>query len=784
MAAVPVYVTHAYPGNKSSFLSDPGDGRTFAWLIGRDGSRIFVAYSGFTPGNAIQVDDPGRPTWTCRKAFMVPTQSLTYNGAIRVWDFHTYGGGVGYTSGYSFAAVAMDVQAAGTTDSNGTQGAPGTPTVHGNPYFQWALNGATASQYQPALDFYNGNYHKRFFQYEFAFDTWYGIEISAGFFTDGTGFFTAKVNNAAWFDYQNGVLGWAGVSTAYYPNLNGKMGFETLEGAYLAAGSVGNEKEFIIYHTPAQYGTSPAACAADVVTVGFGDHSIAVAGSGQPASFTAATGTTIDDSLFGGASPVAPSNTVPPVTSTSSPILGVSLTTTTGTWTGSPSFTYQWARSSNGTTWVNIGAATASSYTPVSADVGNQLRATVTGTNGSGSGTATTSPTSAVVSAAGGSVVLGHTPASASASIRPLNGDYKTGADFTLDAPATVVDIRMTLTGSGSAGTHAIRAGIANATTGAILCLSNDSTFDTLHSTLDGVFVPTTLPTLPAGTYRPFGHFGVPSAAPMQGYFDSGVGLLKYQADVFADGTTTFTASSGDGLMAIWVNLTAAAPSGASAPVNSGAPAISGSFVVGQTVTCAPGTWSNTPSFTYQWTSATTAGGAYSTISLATQQTYTIPVTQVGNFLKCIVTATNTAGSASATTPATTQILFPAPVASIAPLVTGNQLPGGQLVVSTGTWDNFPTSYAYQWEISVDGIVWGPIANQITAAYTSVAGDIGKLVRASVTATNGTGSTTATSNAARIVPSSSVRIPTLRVQNPSGRRNAPAKRHAGTGGGL
>lgn len=61
-------------------------------------------------------------------------------------------------------------------------------------------------------------------------------------------------------------------------------------------------------------------------------------------------------------------------------------TTVPGTWTGSPTYTYQWERSPNGSNgWLEIAAATAATYTAVTADVGNYLRVKVTGTNAGGS---------------------------------------------------------------------------------------------------------------------------------------------------------------------------------------------------------------------------------------------------------------------------------------------------------------------------------------------------------------------------------------------------------------
>jgi fibronectin type 3 domain-containing protein len=92
-----------------------------------------------------------------------------------------------------------------------------------------------------------------------------------------------------------------------------------------------------------------------------------------------------------------PSNTTPPTISGIASN-GNTLAATQGTWTGSPtSFTYQWRRcDSGGGSCANIAAATASTYTLVSADVGNTIRVSVTAANGGGSTTASSQQTSVV----------------------------------------------------------------------------------------------------------------------------------------------------------------------------------------------------------------------------------------------------------------------------------------------------------------------------------------------------------------------------------------------------
>lgn len=89
------------------------------------------------------------------------------------------------------------------------------------------------------------------------------------------------------------------------------------------------------------------------------------------------------------AAAAAPVNTVAPAV-TGTATVGQTLSTTNGTWTGSPtSFTYQWQRdNTGGGTYSNIGSATANSYTLVDADDACNIRCVVTGTNTQGNASA------------------------------------------------------------------------------------------------------------------------------------------------------------------------------------------------------------------------------------------------------------------------------------------------------------------------------------------------------------------------------------------------------------
>jgi Right handed beta helix region len=99
------------------------------------------------------------------------------------------------------------------------------------------------------------------------------------------------------------------------------------------------------------------------------------------------------------ASVSAPVNTALPQLSGTAQA-GLALTTSTGTWSGSPTFSYQWLRcDSTGAACAAISGATAKSYTLTAAEQGKTLRASVTGKNSSGQATAT-SAASMVVQAA------------------------------------------------------------------------------------------------------------------------------------------------------------------------------------------------------------------------------------------------------------------------------------------------------------------------------------------------------------------------------------------------
>ena len=124
-------------------------------------------------------------------------------------------------------------------------------------------------------------------------------------------------------------------------------------------------------------------------------------------------------------------------------------------------------------------------------------------------------------------------------------------------------------------------------------------------------------------------------------------------ADIGQNITVTVTATNSAGNAT--ATATAVGPVTAPIPVNSAPPVISGSTIVGSTLTSSNGTWSGSPTYTYQWTRA----GA--NISGATGTTYLTVSADIGTMINVIVTATNSGGSANASAAAVGPITAAAP---------------------------------------------------------------------------------------------------------------------------
>jgi hypothetical protein len=182
-------------------------------------------------------------------------------------------------------------------------------------------------------------------------------------------------------------------------------------------------------------------------------------------------------------------------------------------------------------------------------------------------------------------------------------------------------------------------------------------------------------------------------------------------------------AANGEGASLKASGTTIVVPFPGTTPPNPGTPAISGTAKVGQTLTCATGSWEGDPGFAFQWYRNGVAIGG------ATANTYVVVPADTGTALQCGLTGSNAGGAAIAVS-AKLRIEALPPTASANPAITGTPSVGSTLSCSNGTWTNSP-SFTYEWLRSGT-----PIGAATANTYTLEAADEGQPIQCRVTAAN------------------------------------------------
>jgi hypothetical protein len=189
------------------------------------------------------------------------------------------------------------------------------------------------------------------------------------------------------------------------------------------------------------------------------------------------------------------------------------------------------------------------------------------------------------------------------------------------------------------------------------------------------------------------------------------------------------------------------------APANTSRPTISGSAVVGATLTASSGTWSgSTPmSFSYRWQRCNSSGDKCDNIMGATAQTYKLTNNDAGHTVRVSVTASNSDGSAKAVSSPTAVVGSGAPVNTSPPTIVGTIKQGATITATSGTWTGAgPISFTYQWRRCDTS---GGDCDDTSTGQTRQLGteDVGHTIRVEVRARNAYGSTTATSAPTAVV---------------------------------
>jgi len=180
-----------------------------------------------------------------------------------------------------------------------------------------------------------------------------------------------------------------------------------------------------------------------------------------------------------------------------------------------------------------------------------------------------------------------------------------------------------------------------------------------------------------------------------------------------------------------------------SAPVNTVAPAVTGTATNGQTLTSTTGTWTGTATITYayQWQRAGV------NISGATSSTYVLTASDAGNAIRCVVTATNPISAVSANSNATASVAAIAPSAptiGTATLLTSTSA----TVTFTAPASNGGATITSYTATSSPGSITGTLSQAGSGTITVSGLTAGTTYTFTVTATNsaGTSSASSTSN--------------------------------------
>lgn len=179
---------------------------------------------------------------------------------------------------------------------------------------------------------------------------------------------------------------------------------------------------------------------------------------------------------------------------------------------------------------------------------------------------------------------------------------------------------------------------------------------------------------------------------------------------------------------------------GTGPPVSTAAPTTAGTPAVGSTLTATNGGWTGSGAITYafQWQSSANGSTGWTAAPGfgATTSSYTVAAADAGRYLRVVVTASGSGGSASVGSAARAVI----PYNTAAPATSGSLAVFRVLTATAGTWVSTPPpAFAYQWQVSANnGATWANATGggNTGVKYTIAGADQGKRLRVLVTATS------------------------------------------------
>ncbi len=386
---------------------------------------------------------------------------------------------------------------------------------------------------------------------------------------------------------------------------------------------------------------------------------------------------------------LAPENTAPPSVSGVFALSGGAATAHKGTWAGTATITYgyQWSRCDEaGDNCANIGGATASTYTPVNADLGATLRVAVTATNGVGSSTATSDASPVIVNALAPQNTVAPTiahgtgindltfhaagtwtgsPASSHAmqwqrcdaegeNCADIDGQTANTYSFAMADLGSTIRLEYSETNTGGTGVG----------DSAPWTISVVGPIELAAPTIDGTVSEGRTLTGHSGTWD--------GSAPMAKAFQWQRCTGSTCTSITSATHSTYVVASADvghtlrlriqetnsaGTTTAYSTATVKAVHGT--PLNTALPAVTGAMKHGSTLTTSNGSWRGTATIritAYRWLRCDATGAACVTISGATSKTYILHTADVGHEIRSRVYAMNAYGTTYATANATAKI--------------------------------------------------------------------------------------------------------------------------------
>jgi hypothetical protein len=470
-----------------------------------------------------------------------------------------------------------------------------------------------------------------------------------------------------------------------------------------------------------------------------------------------------------------------------SPIVGSNITATSGVWSSIPaasSLTLQWQRSSDGNTWLDIAGATSNTYSVSAIDNGFAFRVKSTAVNVNGTSISNSTATgysaplyNVQLPVTRGYLVVGQV---LDASDGVWSSSYTTNLSYrwqrvcsgststisgALTPTYTIVEddigcsVLVQVTGSTLLGS----AVAVSPSRGLVTIVGNTATPVVSGALRVGGTLSVTSGTWvgsPNLTYRWQSSTDGNIWDTISGATSSTYVLNAAQAGSYIRAQVLGSKSSAASVAYVIVaTTTSTAVVPALSITNSVAPAVTGSWTEGTTLSASNGSWSTSGTFTYQWQSSSD-NSTWADIASATLATFVLTSSQASKYVR--VKVYNSTSNGDGIAYSVPRFKVGSPYNTALPTISGTLRIGSTQTVTTGTWSNTPTSYSYQWQKSADGISWVDLSGETASTYAPTFDVANLQIRVSVGAGNAVETATVTTSViSSFLPPQATAIPAI-----------------------